>query len=321
MINNDKHLVNDLENALDADNSIKLSRKNVPIELLQKVQISDLVIMVMQEWLMLVLLCSIVFISPLYTYPIIALLIAGRYHALGVILHDATHLPLRRKSLPIRFVEILAGYPIATTLNAMRYHHIRHHRDSGMKTDPYYKSGKQNFMWWVFNTLRGGLLVPFWNLRAIVGGSAFLMPQLRNFYGHIFLQDRSDRNLRNSKEVRDCAAAEWGQIVFIIIITYLTILFPFQLIAIYFLPVSITGILSARRLLLEHNYKPVKNREIETIMDITNDNHIGLFGKLFFAPRNIGYHTVHHIHPQVRLSALPELRLWYIKSHPNLYRN
>ncbi len=312
---NDKHLVKDLEDALDSASSGALARRDVPPELLEKSDARGLVIMVLQEWGMILGLYVIILIMPVWVYPVSALLLAGRYHALGVILHDATHMPLRSKSIAIRFVEIFAGYPIATTLNAMRYHHLRHHRDCCMKTDPYYKSGDQNLVWWILNTLRGLLLVPFWSLRSLIGGLAFLIPGLRNLYGHVFLQDRTDADLRNSKEISDCARSEWGQISFLAIMVLLTISYPVEMIAIYFLPVSMAGLFAARRLLIEHNYVPVEDRKIETIIAITNDNHTGLLGALLLAPRNIGYHVVHHIHPQVRLGALPDLRDWYILHH------
>lgn len=319
MAANHRHLVNDLEYALDSAPSKVLSRSDVPAELLEKPTPAGLVIMVLQEWAMILMLSITAFLVPMWIYPVIAILMAGRYHALGVILHDATHMPLRRKSIAIRFVEIFAGYPIATTLNAMRYHHLRHHRDSGMQTDPYYKSGKQDFIWWALNTLRGLVLVPFWSLRALIGGLSFLIPSLRNIYGHVFLQDRSDADMRNSAEIRDCASAEWGQIIFSAITILLVTSFPVEMIAGYLLPVSIAGVLAARRLLLEHNYMSVKDRKIETIIATTNDNHMDILGALLLAPRNIGYHIVHHIHPQVRLGALPGLRDWYTHSHADLY--
>lgn len=314
-----RHLVNDLEHALDSAPSKALTRSDVPAELLERPTPSGLVLMVVQEWVMILGLSVAVFYVPIWLYPVIALLLAGRYHALGVILHDATHMPLRNKSPAIRFVEVFAGYPIATTLNAMRYHHLRHHRDSGMHTDPYYKSGKQNILWWILNTVRGVALVPFWNLRAVVGGFSFLVPGLRNIYGHIFLQDRSDADLRQSTEIRDCARAEWGQIIFLSIMILMVMRYPVEMTACYLLPVSVAGLLAARRLLLEHNYIPISDRKIETIITTTNDNHLGIAGSLFLAPRNIGYHIVHHIHPQVRLGALPGLRDWYLRTHPELY--
>jgi len=319
MVTTDRHLVNNLEEALETAPSRAISRSDVPAELLEKATTRGLVIMVLQEWVMIMILWASALMLPWWVYPVIAILLAGRYHALGVILHDATHMPLKNKSLAIRFVEILSGYPIATTLNAMRYHHLRHHRDSGMSTDPYYKSGEQNYSWWAINSLRGIILVPFWFVRAIIGSISIVLPGLRNIYGHVFLQDRSGKDLRDSIEIRDCAFAELGQVAFMAIVLFLALSYPTEMALGYFLPVTIAGMLAARRLLLEHNYMPVTDRKVDTIIATTNDHHLNLLGVLFLAPRNIGYHIVHHIHPQVRLGALPRLREWYMRSHPELY--
>jgi len=208
------HLAQDLEDALDAGSGPHLSRRDVPRELLVRATVPALVRMTLEEWGLLLLLWTAMAIGPAWLYWLLLLPLAGRFHALGVILHDATHMPLRRKTPGIRFVEALCGYPIATTLNAMRYHHLRHHRDSGMETDPYYKTGEQGFLWWTLNTLRGLVLVPFWTVRAFVGAGAYFLPSWRNVYAHVFLQDRTRGDLRRQREVIDCARADYGQVAF-----------------------------------------------------------------------------------------------------------
>ena len=313
------HLAGNLESALDAAPSQKIFRRDVPKELLNKTHSTGLVVMVVQEWCMLFFLWLGMLYASWWLYPFISLLAAGRFHALGVILHDATHMPLRKKSLNIHIVEVFAGYPIATTLNAMRYHHLRHHRDSGMTTDPYYKGGQQNIFWWIINIVRGLAIIPFWTLRALVGGFSYFLPVFRNIYGHIFLQDRTEQDLRDSAEIIECARAEWGQIIFQTLIFLAAFEFPMAIFWGYLVPVSIAGLLAARRVLIEHNYKRVEDRKIETIIATTNDNHLDLLGTLLLAPRNIGYHIVHHIHPQVKLGSLPKLRQWYCKKHKSLY--
>jgi fatty acid desaturase len=81
----------------------------------------------------------------------------------------------------------------------------------------------------------------------------------------------------------------------------------------------VAALLAARRVLIEHTYERVSDRRMETTMAVTNDNHLDWLGALAFAPRNIGYHIVHHLHPQVTLTALPRLREWYRRAHPELY--
>jgi fatty acid desaturase len=313
------HIAQDLESALDAAPAASLSRRDVPNELLEPANPTGLVRLTLEEWGMIAGLWVAMAVTPWWLYPAIALLLAGRFHALGVVVHDATHMPLRRKTTAIRVVETLCGYPIASTLNAMRYHHLRHHRDSGMHTDPYYKAGRQDALWQTLNILRGLVLVPFWSMRALVGAAASIVPQLRNVYAHVFLQDRTTDDLRTSPEVIECARAEWGQVTFQAVVAALALAFPQAVLWGYVVPVSIAGLLAARRVLIEHTYERVADRQIETIIGTTNDNHLGVLGALGLAPRNIGYHIVHHIHPQVRLGALPRLRDWYAARHPDLY--
>lgn len=313
------HLVDNLEAALDAEPGPHLARRDVPGALLARPTVRGLLRMTAEEWAAMSALWALMLVAPRWAYPLLLLPLAGRFHALGVVLHDAAHMPLRRKSVGIRVVEVLCGYPIASTLNAMRYHHLRHHRDSGMPTDPYYKGGRQTTLWWTLNVLRGAALVPFWTMRALVGACAFFVPRLRNVYARIFLQDRTGADLTSSREVIDCARAEFGQVIAQAAILALAMRWPAAMLFGYVVPVTVAGILSARRVLIEHNYERVTDRTVETIVATTNDNYLGLLGRLALAPRNIGFHIVHHIHPQVSLAALPSLRAWYARQHPEVY--
>lgn len=58
---------------------------------------------------------------------------------------------------------------------------------------------------------------------------------------------------------------------------------------------------------------------METIIKTTIDHHLNGIMKFFLAPRNIGYHIVHHLHPQVAWYHLPRLREWYLRNHPEIY--
>src|SRR4029077_18318342 len=97
------------------------------------------------------------------------------------------------------------------------------------------------------------------------------------------------------------------------------VMYPRAVLLGYVMPVSLAGIFAARRVLIEHNYARASDRSVETTIATTNDNHLGALGAIALAPRNIGYHIVHHVHPQVRLGALPRLREWYERNHPALY--
>jgi fatty acid desaturase len=163
------------------------------------------------------------------------------------------------------------------------------------------------------------VLVPFWTVRGPYGLLALLFPRMRNSYGRVFLQDRSGQDLTHSPELLTCAREELGQVLFQATVAALAC-FRCELVLYYYLiPAAVTGLFAGYRVLMEHDYVRVTDRKLSTIIATTTDHNLGPFGRVFFAPRNIGYHIVHHLHPQVALENLPALRLWYKQRHPRLY--
>jgi fatty acid desaturase len=317
------HLVDDLERALDAaalTSTPRLARSAVPRGLLAPATRGRLLRMALEEWAMLGAIWTAMAWAPWWLYPALALLAAGRFYALGVLMHDCAHMPLRGKDLRVRLLEILCAYPMATTLEAMRYHHTRHHRDSGMASDPYFKASLDGRPWlYALNVLRGLALVPFWVLRVPVGLVSVIASRARNVYGRVWLQDRSGQDLTGSRELVQCGRAELGQGIAQALVIAAAIAWPAAVLLGYLVPITIAGVLLAWRLLREHNYVPARDRRVETILATTNDHCLGWAGALVLAPRNIGYHVVHHIHPQVSLEALPALRRWYLEHHADVY--
>ena len=162
--------------------------------------------------------------------------------------------------------------------------------------------------------------MPFWSVRAPFGLIASVVPSLRPAYARVFLQDRSRASseaLRQSREVIACARAELGQVLFQVPLVTAFILWPEVMAWHFALPATLTGLLASYRVLCEHHYEPAEERGIATILRITRDHHLGLAGALLFAPRNIGFHVVHHIHPQVAQENLPALRRWYLDHKPD----
>lgn len=314
--------VAELDEALTAAETLDspVQRSRVPTELLGKPSVSGLTVLALQDWALIVGCWCAMLVGPWQLYPLWALLVAGRIHSLGVILHDATHMPLHGKPLSVRFMELLAGYPLATTLNAMRYHHLRHHRDTNMPTDPYFKKtvrGRPLIFGLIW--LRHLILIPLWTLRGPFGLLALAFPKLRNAYAKGFLQDRSGKDLTHHPEVIACAKEELGQVIVHVFLYTALFIWPEVIFYGYLLPAAIAGLLAGYRVLREHDYLPVTTRKPQTIMLVTNDHNLGPFGQILLAPRNIGCHIVHHLHPQVALQNLPRLRQWYIAEYPQTY--
>jgi len=251
----------------------------------------------------------------LQAVPIV--LIAGRLHALGVVLHDACHLRRRPQPAQARMLQLLAGYPITTTLEAMRYHHLRHHRDSCMATDPYFKPGASDRWWPALRArLQGLLLPPAWILRSVIGVAALRWPALRNGYARALLGDRSGRDLRNDAEILQCLRAEPGQALFFVIVALIGVWFPIAVAFGYVLPLLLAALFNANRVVAEHQHVLVRDRDPATVVGTTRDHIGGWVNRMLLYPHHIGYHTVHHLHPMAAWHNLPLLQDWYRDTWP-----
>jgi fatty acid desaturase len=291
--------------------------QSIPREALTRARPKRLLALAIGDWAAIALLWLASSLLPKetrsWTYPFAVLLIAGRFHALGVVLHDAAHLPRGPKTAALRALEILAGYPIGTTIDAMRYHHLRHHRELGHDGDPYLKSwiGRSRTRFWVMS-LRYFLLVPLWIVRAFYGSAAASFPRLRNSYARLFLQDRSDEDLATSAEVIACAREDRWQALFFAAIAALAVFCGRWLALYYFVPLVVAGYLAGYRLLVEHKQEHAAGGDgVQAIVALTRNHNLGLAGRLLLAPHNVGYHLVHHLHPQAALESLPALHRWH----------
>jgi fatty acid desaturase len=296
----------------------------VPKELLTPATVPALLGYALTDWSIIAGLWLAAAASPAAFYPLWVVLLAGRLHALGVILHEAVHLPQQRKTATIRLLEILAGYPIGSSIDAMRYHHLRHHRENGLPADPYFKPrlnrwiGASRVRFWLAS-LRYLLLLPLWMLRGLYGSIAAYAPAARDSYGRLFLQDRYRGDLTHSREVMRCGDEDRWQLLFHAAVFAALIPYRHWLLIYYLIPAVLAGYLAGYRLLVEHTPEPNHDRDFLTTIRSTRDHSLGILGSLLFAPHYVGYHRVHHLHPQASLENLPKLRNWYLTHCPEVY--
>lgn len=292
-----------------------LKRSDVPEKYLQGFSMRNLYFLTFVDWTIIFLCTWLIFNTSPYLYPLWILIIGGRFHAFGVILHDLTHANFKNKTIGMRIIEVLAGYPIGTSINAMAYHHVRHHRYTLMENDPYFNHNKKcSTAKRVFLTLKKGPLIGiFWVLRSFVGVAAYYMKSLRTSYARIFLQDVSGKDLSDHPEVELCCKED-RYLAFIQTLIFISAFYYAPVVYIYYVGMTIGGIFGIYRLLIEHEYDIVEDRKVYTMIECTFDHHLNLWGKAFFAPHKIGYHCMHHIHPSVGLQHLPKLRNWYLEN-------
>jgi len=236
------------------------------------------------------------------------LVVASRLQALGALLHDACHVRRRTNSTQWLLVEALAGWPIASTIVAMRYHHIRHHRHSGTAADPYRHRWLERgaMLRWLL-VLRGVLLPLWWTLRAVAAPFAYVFPGLRTSYARAFLQDRSGEDLRHSTEVLTCARADLLQLTVQVGALTAAIIAGLPVVQFYLLPWMLAGVLNARRVLVEHATAEIQDSSRANVYESTNDHDLGLVGNFFLYPHNIGLHRTHHMYPTASFEHLRTL--------------
>ncbi len=288
-----------------------MHRTEVPPELLVAAQIPQLLRYALSDWFVIAVVWILMWHSPWWVYPFGWLVVAGRFHALGVVVHDACHLRAGKQTPSLELLDLVAGYPIATSVNAMRYHHLRHHRHNGMALDPYFKAGvSHDLLRRNLARIRGLILVPAWILRSYYGCLALAVPALRNSYARLFLQDRSGKDLGASAEVMACLRQEPKQAAFFAVVLVVTWQQPGIVMAYYFAPLLLAGVLNVNRVIVEHIHVPCCDRRHETVAATTVTHDWGAPGKLFLFPRNIGFHAAHHRFPHVALQCLPALHRW-----------
>lgn len=284
----------------------------MPAELLQPPTLPGLLRAALADWLVIAACWGAMALGPRLLWPLWGLFIAGRLHALGVVLHDACHMRRLLPTWQARALDLLAGYPITTTLAAMRYHHLRHHRHPCTPRDPYFKPGASDrLVPAVLGRLRGLILPAAWVVRAYVGCAARVWPGGRRVYAQVFLGDRLATDWRHSLELDRCLRAEAGQALFFAALVPLALAQPQAVLWGYAGPLCLAGLFNAHRVIAEHLHRPLSDHRPATIGASTFTHAGGWINRLWLYPRNIGYHTVHHLHPGVAMGCLPGLDAWY----------
>lgn len=282
---------------------------------------------ILVTWLVLAFAASVPLVF-LLVYGFALAILAGRFHALGVILHDGIHsfeISRRRSG----WLALLAGYPITTTPEAMRFHHLRHHRHFGTANDPYLKSGSKWIAWSV-TSLKGCTLVLAWSIRPFVGLAVLALRGLGaneaaeaglRVYGRGFLQAKElDPSTR--QELETCLKAEKGQALFFVAVGALSIWQSAWMFAAYWLPLWFAGFINVWRVYLEHDHEFRRMGALghdeagesgDTRRQVWRSTEsVALYRivrplRWILAPRNIGYHQAHHLSPTTRLQDLPRL--------------
>jgi fatty acid desaturase len=279
-----------------------------PRELLLPTPLPRLLALALFDWAVIAGCWAFLWVGPWWTAIALWPLIGGRLHALGVVLHELAHAGRQPGALAV-LVEALSGWPVCTSVEAMRAHHLRHHARTNQASDPYF----QRFVrWGVVKTFFALLvMVPFWAVRSVLGALSHLVPPLRPHYARLLLgRDAADVEGTRA-EVSRCAKSD----VFVALtaagLVTATALFPLQVAWGFWIPLVFTSAFNAVRAFEEHTTEEVPDGSREHVLRTPRDHSVGAVSRAFVYPHFIGLHRVHHLHPAAGLVHLRALDGWY----------
>jgi fatty acid desaturase len=236
-------------------------------------------------------------LGPWWMFLVMAPVLGGRIHALGVLLHDACHLPGR--SGWTWLLEAVGGWPVGTTLESMRAHHLRHHARTNAPEDTYLAPRRTVGDGRLFLLLLG--IFPFWVVRAALGVASFAVPRLEVAYAALLVSGEDDAAAR--RDVERARRVEWPVVVTWAALGALPVMAPSLMARSWWLPLSWAALFNACRFLAEHSQAPREAGLMETTRDITS-----AWLTPFVFPHHVGLHRTHHRFPNAPWEALPRLR-------------
>lgn len=218
-----------------------------------------------------------------------AILIAGRQHALLVLMHEATHYRiLHNRSWNDRLSNWLFAWPLLVSTDGFRRDHMPHHFNLFTEKDPE----------WTRKRLRTEFQFPLssgrflWILaKDILGFSTFKMVMLlANFSGAQQEARKVDR--------RTAFLQTTERVIYYAIAVGLTTYFRL------WLPVLLLWFVPAFTLLFA--ILRIRNVSEHSNIGMENDLHMArnvvapsMLERLVLAPHNVGLHLVHHLYPSV----------------------
>jgi fatty acid desaturase len=228
-------------------------------------------------------------------YPIAAIVIASRQHALLGLMHDGTHYRLaRNRSVNDFLSDFFCAFPIGLSTELYRRQHLLHHQYTNQDGDPYWVQMQAHEDWrWPKDHLAALRL-----FASDLAGLCCHKTLLLLFQWSPF-QPINEKNkpLPRADRIR-----------FLIFVTGVTALltatgtWPYFFL-LWLLPlVTIFGALIRLRSVAEHLALPSEHE-----LNSTRHVEATALESFLFAPVNLNYHLAHHLFPSVPFYNLPKL--------------
>ena len=248
-----------------------------------------------------------------FVYLAAALVISTRQHALGIIVHDATHyLVFSNRFVNDVVTDLTCAFPIGLSTALYRYQHLEHHKFTNTEKDPYWvqmnasddwcwpKTKKETITIFVkdiigLNTLQWGEIISHWSP----------WPQLFKV-----AKTTKGKGILTQRE-RVLFIIFWVSLALLLTFTnsWLSFLILWMLPQITFLNIFVRLRSVAEHLVLENEDELSLSRHVDGT----------LLERLTISPLNINYHIAHHMFASVPLYNLPKLHKTLLKNE--IYRS
>jgi len=226
-------------------------------------------------------------------------IIAGRMHALAVLVHDFAHYRfIRNKAVSDWVADLLLTWPLLGTFEGYRRNHIGHHRYLNTDKDPDWslKLGSKEF------TFPQEMRFAVLNLLGYLVG----VSSVRDFVGlakRLYKEDESSIAYKLLRVGYYAVAATiltvlgaWHGFLVYWVVPYVTLFFMFMYIR------SVSDHFGST---MDYSHELTSTRTV-----------IPYFWETwFFAPHNINYHLEHHLYPSIPFYRLKELHA-VLMAHP-----
>jgi fatty acid desaturase len=223
---------------------------------------------------------------PVLLMALTTVWIGARLHALGVLMHEATHHRLvEARWLNEALGEVFCGWPLFVSLESYRQNHLAHHQNVNSALDPdWVRKQKPD---WIFPKTR--LQLAWLLMRDALGLNLF--DHLR---GVSEMSKRSDKWSLRSR-------ARW--LVYLSVVTFGIASGAWPLLLLYWLLPTLTWLQLVLRIRSIAEHFGLNG----SLQDATRTTYASFFEGLFLAPHNVGYHLDHHLFPSVPGRHLAEL--------------
>ncbi|WP_077504287.1 fatty acid desaturase family protein [Sinorhizobium sp. A49] len=230
------------------------------------------------------------FSGNILVYLLAVVVIAGRMHAFGCLVHEAAHYRIiRNRRLSDWMSDLLLAWPMLATVDGYRQNHLAHHQHANTDDDPDWtaKLGMAQFTF------------PQKIARGVMQLLGYLVAvnSIRDMVHMAKRMSKNDRSTRGYKMLRlgfYIAAAAifsllgiWREFALYWLVPFFTVFCLFlyvRSVAEHFGSLDYSDELTSSRTVYPHAWE-----------------------RLFFAPHNINYHLEHHLYPGVPFYNLPEL--------------